>query len=178
MLAAAAQGNATLDDVVAFRTGLIVDAQFLLLAPRIVIDSGSMVMRCFAEDGTALADFPNRRVNPSARIVQRDQLPKDWIDLDKPWHCQVDEVIAIFELARKQSHKRFGDVILVDAKVPDGTAYIQLGLRDAAGLIRQGLGRPSYFVGVVETLTAAEVERNHISRRRCSRTRSPKSTAA
>jgi len=43
--------------------------------------------------------------------------------------------------------------------VPDGTAYVQFGVRDVQALTAQGLSRPSYLLGVVETLNAAEIAR-------------------
>jgi len=50
-------------------------------------------------------------------------------------------------------------LVLVDTKVPDGTAFVQFGVLDVQAITAQGLGRPSFLLGVIETLSAAEVER-------------------
>src|SRR5205823_2517809 len=50
-------------------------------------------------------------------------------------------------------------LVLVDTDVRDGTAYVQFGIRDVERLTEAGLGRPSYLLGVVETVAAAEVAR-------------------
>ena len=151
-----------LQDVVALRTDRIVSARFLLFVPELVVGSGAMRMRCYGADGSLLDESViDGSGDPSVRVLDRTDLPGQWIDPDGPWHCRVDEVWELFQRAR-QGRERGGEIILVDAKVPDGTTYVHLGLTEVERLVGQGLGRPSYLVGVVETLTAAEVERHHV----------------
>ena len=92
-------------------------------------------------------------------ITAFGDLPPEWTDPAGPWYCRVSEAYA--ELVEQiQSRKERIRLVLLETKVPDGTAYVQLGVRDAQALTTQGFGRPSYLVGVVETLTAAEVARS------------------
>ena len=44
----------------------------------------------------------------------------------------------------------------------EATTFVQFGVADVAKLIERGLTRASYLVGVIETLSVAEVEREDI----------------
>ena len=156
------QVDDALDDVVAIRAGEIVMCRILLFVPEQVL-AGSLIMRCFAQDGRVLDELVVDGAGWRSSVVQdHHELPEKWIDADGPWHCRVDEVWALFERLRQRHRERPGSIVLVETEVPDGTFYVHLGVRDAAALVKDGLGRPSFLVGIVETLTAAEVERHHV----------------
>jgi hypothetical protein len=128
----------------------------LLWVPYIVTELDALVIRFFAADGTILDELPLNGNGASRDINLHDELPPEWIDPTGPWHCRVDEVWSLFGSFEKTER---GHVLLVETDVPDGTVYLQLGLRDIAAVLDNGLARPSYLVGVVDTLTAAEVRR-------------------
>lgn len=160
-----------LDDVVAFSTKEIVHARLLLLVPQLILKRKAkilrflkrraMILRCFAADGTILDDITIDGGGGPSKIVHTSaDLPVTWRDKKGPWFCPVSEAVAYLNGVRGQRKDQF-ELILVDTKVKPGTAYLQIGLLDVEELIANGLGRPSYLVGVVETQAAAEVERYH-----------------
>ncbi|WP_211231849.1 hypothetical protein [Amycolatopsis balhimycina] len=153
---AAAQRKDPLDDVIALKTESIVRFRALLAVPGLALQARALTVRLFGDDGTVLAEFPVDGSGPSRLVTAPADLPPSWTDPDGPWFCRVAEVLSYLwpNTDRERMH-----LVLVDADVPDGTAYAQFGLRDAAGLTAKGLARPSYLLGVVETLAAAEVAR-------------------
>jgi hypothetical protein len=155
---AAARRGDTLEDVIALKTDPIVSLQVLLAVPMALIEHKGLVMRCFADDGTLLDEFPVGPAPRSRLVTASSDLPPKWIDPRGPWFCRVLEVLGFL---LQQTNARHGllPLVLVDTAVKEGTAFVQLGVRDARPLTAEGLGRPSYLVGVMETVSAAEVAR-------------------
>jgi hypothetical protein len=149
-----------LDDVVAFSTGEITEVRMLLAVPRTVLEEEALVLRCFDADGAIVDEIPIDGAGGRSRFVySSDDLPERWSNPAGPWHCPVSEVITFLKpLQDRQTYQ----LVLVDTGVAAGTTYLHTGLRDLKSLLAGGLGRPSYLIGVVETLTAAEVERHSI----------------
>jgi hypothetical protein len=160
---AAAQATDHLDDAVTFRMKEIVSCRFLLLVPAIALRTGTLRMRAFKQDGSLIDEWRiDGASDPSRTINSRDDLPKQWIDPGGPWHCRVDEVFEYFQMLRRTAENKGLVMVLVDAKAPDGTYYVQLGIADVEKLLGEGFARPAFLTGVVETMTAAEVERQDI----------------
>ncbi len=155
---AAAQRKDPLDDVVALKTDPIVSFRALLAVPEILLETKDLRARLFAEDGEVLGEFAVDTNAPNSLVGSLGDLPPHWADPNGPWFCRVNEVFTFLEqqAAAKRQPLR---LVLVDTKVPEGTAYVQFGVRDAQTMTGQGLSRPSYLLGVVETLSAAEVAR-------------------
>jgi hypothetical protein len=155
--AARAESSDRLDDILAFATGEIVHLRMLLLVPDVVLGSGTLILRTFAANGDALNEF---KIGFEATTVvdSVDDLPETWWDPRGPWRCRVAEVMTY--LTGADPLKEGYRLVLVDTDVDRRTAYVQTGLTELEMLLNEGLGRPSYLVGVVETLTAAEVERH------------------
>jgi large repetitive protein len=153
---AAAQRKDPLDDVLAVKTGPIVRFRALLAVPDLLLRSRACTVRLFADDGTVLGEFPVDGSGPSRLIGAETDLPPSWIDPGGPWFCRVEEVLRYLQdgADRQRLH-----LVLVDTGVPARTAYVQFGVRDVQRLTEAGLARPSYLLGVVETLAAAEVAR-------------------
>jgi hypothetical protein len=57
-------------------------------------------------------------------------------------------------------HREFYQIVLVNTDVPVGTRYFHTGIARLDTLLKGQFSRPSYVVGVVETLSAAEVKRH------------------
>ena len=155
---AAAQRTDPLDDVVALKTDAIVSFRALLAVPVILLETKDLRARQFAGDGTLLGEFAIDTNAPNRVVGSLADLPPQWTDPAGPWFCRVNEVLTFLhqQAATKRQPLR---LVLVDAKVPDGTAFVQFGVRDVQALTGHGLTRPSYLLGVVETLAAAEVAR-------------------
>lgn len=156
LLDAQAQGRARLEDVVAFRTREIAATRMLLWVPWAVLRSGALILRCFGADGAVLDEIGLDGTGDSVQVSLRTELPGDWNDPDGPWHCRVGEVWNLFEAMVRTER---GVALFVDTKVPRGTTYLQLGLSDRIDALRDELTRPSYLVGIVDTLSMAEVRR-------------------
>lgn len=158
----AAARDDDLDDVVAFSTRKIVQFRALLFLPRLVVTSGSLFMRCYDAKGTLLETL---RIDGSGgrshMVTTRSDLPKRWLDSQGPWHCRVEEVLTLLGVPSARQ-ERGALAVLVDTNVRTGTVYVQFGVADVAKLSERGLSRASYLVGVIETLSAAEVEREDI----------------
>jgi hypothetical protein len=147
-----------LDDVVAFSTGEITEVRMLLAVPGIALEEKALVLRCFDADGAITREIPIDGTGGPSRVLHSPaDLPERWRDPAGPWHYPVSEVITFLDpLQDRQAYQ----LVLVDTQVAAGTTYLHTGLRNLKSLLAKGLGRPSYLVGVVETLTAAEVERH------------------
>lgn len=151
-----------LDDVVAFSTKEIVQFRALMFVPRLVLAAGALFMRCYDTKGALLETLPiDGGGGPSRIVTTRIELPKSWLDPQGPWRCRVEEVLSLLG-APNARQERGALTLLVDTKVKPGTAYVQFGVADVAKLIERGLSRASYLVGVIEALSAAEVEREDI----------------
>lgn len=147
-----------LDDIVAFATGEIVSVRMLLLVPDLVLSGGMLILRTFAANGSALDEFKIDGTGQSTVVGSVNDLPETWWDPAGPWRCRVAEVVTY--LTGAEHLKEGYRLVLVDTEVDRRTAYLQTGLTELEMLLGEGLGRPSYLVGVVETLTAAEVDRH------------------
>lgn len=158
---AAAEGSAgdRLEDVVAFSPGATAATRMLLLVPARLLRAGQLVLRAF-DPGGAVVD--EHRIDGSgvSRLVQQpDDLPPEWLDPDGPWRCDVERVVQLFATFMRGREKRAMVMVLVDTVVPDATLYLHLGIADVHSLLKDGFSRPSYFVGVVDTLSVAELGR-------------------
>ena len=154
---AAAQRLDPLDDIVAIKTEPIVRFRALLAVPDLVLHARALTVRLFADDGGVLDEFPVDG-SGSSRLVKRARRPA--------------AVVA-----------RSGRAVVLPSRggaaVPAGRGRQATAAAPRAGrhrgLRRHGLcaarhpecrspdgggaGRPSYLLGVVETLAAAEVGR-------------------
>jgi hypothetical protein len=155
---AAAKRRDPLDDVVALKTDGIVRFRALLAVPVLLLETKALHVRRFAADGTLLDEIPVDTTAPNRVVGSLADLPPDWIDPAGPWYCRVTEVVRFLEGQSAQKRQPLR-LVLVDLKVADATAYVQFGIRDAGRWAGQGLTRPSYLVGIVETISAAEVAR-------------------
>ncbi|KAA1176986.1 hypothetical protein FP026_25830 [Rhizobium tropici] len=156
LLAEASRGD-DYSDVLTLATGQIVTLRVLIFAPDQLVRSGRLQMRYFDADGNQLDTVKIAADgNGSLRIQTQNDLPKSWINPKGPWACRV---IEVFNLLSTANRKEDGAIILVDTNTPAGTAYVQFGIVDLQSIIAEGFNRPSYLVGVIETLTAAEVAR-------------------
>jgi hypothetical protein len=155
---AEAQRKDPLDDVVAIKTGSIVSFQALLAVPTMIIDTQRLVARTFDENANVVGEFVVKGTGESRIVNSPNDLPPPWLDPKGPWHCRAREVLNYLEQTVADEREQL-QLILVDTKVPAGTSYVQVGVRDLQALTGQGLGSPSFLVGVIETLTAAEFER-------------------
>src|SRR5690606_20644725 len=87
-------------------------------------------------------------------------LPKAWTDRSSPWRCRVLEVATLFGISGAYlSHHRIMGALLIETAPPEGSSYIQLGIFDAVRHFGEGEAR--YFVGIIETLSRAELQRHH-----------------
>lgn len=149
------------DDVVAFSTGPIVRFRALLLIASTTVRNKYLAIRFFDVKGNLIDE---RAVDGGGEVGRGvsslDDLPKEWTTPDGPWRCRVLEVAKYFGIGNVWASHQVRAALLVDTKPPAGTAYVQLGLYEVDKLISKGLERPSYMVGIVETLTVAEVERH------------------
>jgi large repetitive protein len=158
----AAQRADPLDDVIAFKTGTIVELRVLLGVPELLLDAHSLFVRLFDETGNVLDEFPIEN-GPRSRVnVHPADLPPRWTDPTGPWFCRVNEVVeylpALGPLPPAAAPPTTLPVLL-DTAVPDGTAYVHIGVRNTADLLGKGFNRPNFLVGVIETIAAAEVAR-------------------
>jgi len=153
---AEAQRKDPLDDVVAIKTDPIVYVRALLAVPALLLETKDLLARLFADDGKVLDEFPVDGNDRSHLVNSVDDLPAEWLAPRGPWHCRVREVVTYLQDVAKGEELR---LVLVDTGVPAGTAFMQFGVRDVQALTAKGLSRPSYLLGVAQTLTAAEVER-------------------
>ncbi|OCB55639.1 hypothetical protein A5722_16965 [Mycobacterium vulneris] len=157
---AAPQRRDPLDDVVALKTGAIAQLRVLLGVPDLILESRLLMVRLFDENGTVLDEFPIENGGRSRIITSAADLPGRWTDTTGPWFCRINEVLSL-GLATGIRGALLPPTIpvLLDTEVPDGTAYVQFGVRHVDDLIRNGFARPSFLLGVVETLAAAELAR-------------------
>ncbi|ANP51088.1 hypothetical protein J2Z21_009671 [Streptomyces griseochromogenes] len=160
-LAQAAEQQRTdhLDDIIALRTGPVVSVRILLDVPALLVKTDSLVLRCFSGSGKILDEFPVNGTGHSRFVTSAGDVPGSWLDPDGPWYCRVREVGSLLTGINAGQRQQSLRLVLVDTPVKEGTSYIQLGIREAAELTGKGLSRPAYLVGIVETLTAAEVVR-------------------
>ena len=154
------QAKAPLDDVVAFRTHEVVVVRMLLDVPALLLHGGALVLRCFDARGLVVDELVVDGHDRSHLVASDGDLPTTWLDLNGPWHCRVREVLEHLTETNRAKRENALRLVLVDTKVDPRTAFVELGVVDTAKLAQEGLHRPSYLVGVVETLTAAEVERH------------------
>lgn len=155
------QAKSPLDDVVAIRTDALVHVRLLLDVPALLLHAGALVARCFSSAGEVVDEFVVDGSGRSCIVSSYADLPGAWLDPTGPWHCPVREVVDYLTEINNAKRETGLRLVLVDTKVDERTAYVELGVVDAGKLEQEGLHRPSYLVGIVETLTAAEVVRHH-----------------
>ncbi|WP_428411628.1 hypothetical protein [Pararhizobium sp.] len=147
-------------DIVALSTGEISRLQSLLYVPILMLEKGLMEMRCFDRTGKLLDGL---RIDGSNGISHRvstvNDVPKEWLDPEKPWRCRVLEVLDFLGLPDLRGG-RPGAVVLLETDVPKETAYVQFGIHEVQLLTEHGVPRPSYLVALIETLATAEIVRH------------------
>ncbi|WP_412066278.1 cadherin-like beta sandwich domain-containing protein [Rhizobium sp. SYY.PMSO] len=144
-------------DIVALSTGEIARLRGLLYVPNIVLDKGLMELRCFDRNGNIVARIGISDI--SRRVSKLNDVPKEWLDPEKPWRCRVLEVLDFLDIPDPR-RDRPGSVVLAETDVPKETAYIHFGIHDVELLTEAGIPRPSYLVALIETLATAELVRH------------------
>jgi hypothetical protein len=148
-----------LDDVVAYSPGDTRHMRLLLLVPTTVLNSQRLLLRSFGEGGDLLADTPIDGAGRSRIVNTVFDLPPTWLDRNGPWFCPVAEVLILFACYLNGRNREHFRLVLVDTDTPEGTFFLHTGIRGVEAMLHQGTEPPSYLVGVVETLSAAEVRR-------------------
>jgi hypothetical protein len=159
MFARPAQAPPRLDDALAFSAGETRHLRLLLWVPRVLLGSGRLVVRCFDAKGALLADVAITGTGGASRVVNTlADLPGPWRDPNGPWFCPVAEALIFLAYARAGAHRETSQIVLVDLDAPAGTTFFNTGVVGIEPLLAR-MPRPSYLVGAVETLSAAEVLR-------------------